>query len=290
MRCSLGLFVIVSGSLWGALASVLPASANTILFYRMEDGAAGSAATSLSSIGTSSLTAAAAEGGGTFSADVPAAFILDPVSGAYYENDLSVDTASAGRFDVTGSVTEVRNFTVEAFIKTSATAQFARILQKQRGGATNASWRIDPRGSSTDPLLAIRADSNDDTYGTFNQDEISGQTINTGEWQHVALTYTDGTAGSDPGVLRLYADYNLVATLTMSNNGVMQYDGGSFSFAGGPSSPNGLVGLIDEVRFSDTVLTTDQFLKATSVPEPGACTLLVMLAFGLVTCRRFRVR
>ncbi|MDZ7615805.1 MAG: LamG domain-containing protein [Patescibacteria group bacterium] len=283
-----------TSGLWVACGVVLttlvvaPAvSAEAILFYRMEDSTAGSAATSLKSDGTSLTNAIAADGGGVFNADVPGAFIFDPVTNVYRPNATSVYTTSAGRFDVTGAVTQVRNFTVEAFIKTSETASFARILQKQRGGALDASWRIDPRNTTN---IAIRADSNDGTYGLYNQSVNGSQNINSGQWQHLALTYTDGVAGVTPGVLNVYWDYTLAATLTMNNLGVMQYDTGLFSIAGGPGSPNGLVGLIDEVRFSNTVLAPDQFLRATAVPEPGSCALLLLAACGLAACRRRRPR
>ena len=266
-------------------------AADTILFYRMEDGAAGSAATSLASIGTSSAAAGAQAGGGTFSADIPAAFIYDPVTNTYYPNTTSVQTDSAGRFDVTGSVTEVRNFTAEAFIKSDGTVQFARILQKQRGTGADASWRIDPRGGTpSSPTHGIRADSQNTVtgYGKHNQGTFGSDLLNTGQWQHVALTYTDGVEGTTSGVLRLYVDYALSATLTMDIAGVMQYDGNPFMIAGAPGS-NGFIGLMDEVRFSDGILTPDQFLVATPIPEPGTCLMLLFAACGLTLCRR-RVR
>lgn len=292
MRYSLAFFMVASGGLWATLVVVSPASADAILFYRMEDGAAGDTATSLASIGTSSLAAAAAEGGGVFRADVPAAFVFDPVSGAYYKNDLSVETTSAGRFDVPGAVTEIRNFTVEAFVKSTDTVRFARILQKQRGTGANASWRIDPRGGTTNsPTHGIRADSENTATGDgeFNQGVFGNDPLNTGQWQHVALTYTDGAEGITSGVLRLYVDYALSATLTMSNTGVMQYSGDPFNIAGASGS-NGFIGLIDEVRFSEGILTTDQFLRATSVPEPGSCVLLLLAVCSLATFRRSRSR
>jgi hypothetical protein len=56
------------------------------------------------------------------------------------------------------------------------------------------------------------------------------------------------------------------------------YDDGALLFGQGAG---GLAfdGLLDEIRFTDSVLTTSQFLRA--VPEPGSFSLLLFGTIGL---------
>jgi len=266
-----GVFTTSTRAISCALLVVLciiiqPIVAGTVAYWRVEDGAAGTTAGTLASLYNSAQTQATGTAGTrTFSSDVYGPLVFDPVTLTTYVNNTSVQTDSAGRFDVPATLTEPREFTVEAFIKSNSTPAYGRVIQKQRDGA-NCSWRLDPRTTN----LAIRMDTQDlpSSSGAVNQAKAGTFYLNDGQWHHVAMTYTDGVAGTTPGVARLYVDYNPTpdVTFTASNNGVVQYDDGLFSFAGAPDSGSGLAGLIDEVRFSDGVLTTDQFLRTVDTP------------------------
>ncbi len=278
---------VTSSALLVVLCVIIqPTMAGTVAYWRVEDGAAGTTATALTSLYNNAQTQATGTAGTrTFSSDVIGPLIFDPVARTIYVNNTSVETDSAGRFDVPDTLTEPREFTVEAFIKSNSTPAWGRVIQKRRGTGGNCSWRLDSRTVN----LAIRMDTEDPgppPSGLFNESSVGSFTLNDGQWHHIAMTYTDGVAGTTAGVARLYVDYNLDVTFTPSNYGVVQYDGGLFSFAGAPSSGAGLAGLIDEVRFSNGVLTTNQFLRV--VPEPSSLMLLLIGALGAALWHRRR--
>jgi hypothetical protein len=127
----------------------------------------------------------------------------------------------------------------------------------------------------------------------FNQNFTTGTagtlTGNTGlgdGWHHVAMTFdTTVILDKTEKTVDLYLDYVWVGGGLLSELGVkdLVYTGGDFFFGGGGGG-RGFDGWIDEVRYSDTVLTTDEFLRVT--PEPGRAMLLLLGAAAVLFRRR----
>lgn len=123
-------------------------------------------------------------------------------------------------------------------------------------------WTHDGSGGSTSPITLT-----------------SGTSVNNGNWHYIAFTYN-----SDDGVSHLYIDDPTTPAVT--NNGADNrplYWGGSgaqpqvhigYQMDG---NPNNNTGTLDEIRFSDLALTSEDLL-ITPVPEPAT-----VAAGGLLT-------
>lgn len=213
--------------------------------------------------------------------------------------------------DTKSATLKVNSFTAEAFVKVNDQIQFTSIMGITRSGGVT--WQLDtsptvsPNNVNTEPTnMNIRARTDHQKDGAvpispatslgnpdgFNQGftpsgstNIANASITTtglvDGWHHVAMTITNGTD------VALFVDYIQVATgkLSSSNaNGTnaLNYDDSGIFFIGGGGG-RGFDGWIDEVRLSDTILTTDQFLRADIIPEPSHALLLLtgLTAFGL---------
>ncbi|MHB1158333.1 MAG: LamG domain-containing protein, partial [Phycisphaerales bacterium] len=156
------------------------------------------------------------------------------------------------------------DFTIEGFVRlNNATILWASLVGKDRSGLV--SWGINT--SSTGNALSVRIDSLNGSVGQTNQG-ITALNFNIadGQWHHFAMTYT-----ASERKIRLYGDYNQLALNgagdgVIANNGVILYDDSALYF-GGRAGSGGLDGNLDEVRYSDTALTPDQFLRV--VPSPA---------------------
>jgi len=199
------------------------------------------------------------EGGITFSADVPYVGILDPVTGALRPNNSSLDMSTGGsRVRVLDDdELDAPAFTIEAFVK----------IQDQ-GGYPNAGtgWQLD-----VDPAEDFRARI--DTAAQGNQVVGSGaaQSLADHDWHHVALTF-------DGNTMRVYVDYANLASRNLNGSksdvtNVVQDL--LFSESTWPAGS-----YLDEVRFSASVLSPEEFLVAT-VPEPSTLALAALGGLAL---------
>lgn len=241
------------------------ARAQTVGYWRFEDGAAGTNATTLATEansptldGTAHPTTAPKP---SFSADVPGVGRLE---GATNSTSLSFPQISAGNdpgagvfvaYSTDDPLLQQNSFTVEAFIKTTMTSPtYPAIVEKVRGPGGNT-WSLGLSGG-------FAAFTRFDATGGGNQTTSGGPSLNDGDWHHVALTY-EYDSGTGNGTATMYADYNQAATRTVY--GALQHQYG-LDIAGGAGGHRGYIGLIDEVRFTDTALTPGQFLHLRAMP------------------------
>ena len=103
--------------------------------------------------------------------------------------------------------------------------------------------------------IRLRADTD-----TMDQHaDTSGHSLNDGNWHHIAVTYDEASSPQ----LKLYVDYELAASLIPNTpDNKLYYDPG-YPLQIGSYTGDGLEGWIDEVRFTDEVLSTSEFLRTT---------------------------
>ncbi|QDT00373.1 LamG domain-containing protein [Adhaeretor mobilis] len=307
---------LAAGAILLSVAST--ASAGTVGYWRYEDGPVGtSAGTLVATAGPNAIEVPGAPDQ-VFDADVPGAFIFDPVANTTVANTLSLNSPGTNlnaRATAPGATLEPASFSFETFVKDDAEIDgFDVIAGKRRanapGNAVNDpggvrwSWMIteDSQGR-----VFFRMDT--DVYnpdgslasGAFNQSLQyfptpggGGPSVRDQEWHHVAITYDAATNEAS-----LYIDYiQNNAKMTPSNGGTLQYDGGELTL-GGRGDGGSWAGLIDESRLSDVVLsgstdidgfdTTNQFLLATNtnIPEPSAVVIALLgSVYGMGFVRR----
>lgn len=264
-----------------ALTPVFTASAAHLAYWQFDDGTSGAASTVVSEINSPAVNGAASGNGSgglapTFNSSTPGAVITNGVGGAILNasntSSLSFDNGPSGVFSATtqtggivnvpGTSFQSASFTIEGFIRVNPAenSQFSTIFGKIRSGATGSalSWQLDTNATG---LLRARFDSQ--AFGT-SSGAGSNQSINTtgsyanDTWRHVALTY-DGTTRS----ARIFLDYTDVGGGTVTNP--LVYDASNVIIASGGNSggaARAFNGLIDEVRYTDSVLSSGDFLRA----------------------------
>jgi len=252
-------------------------SAAGVGYWQFDDAAAGTTASSLVSQYNSLTGTAVASGSGAapvHNADVPGALIYDGLLGALLNasNDTSLkfdntaipanpNTGDGGRVNVADpggatSVLKPRSFTAETFYKAEGHVNYPSLFGKNRADAGGCTWLLD---TSSNDTFRVRVDSQPLGSGSgsgFNQSfgTSTSFALNDGKWHHLALTYNDTTRR-----VELYVDYVLRGSGTTTNPIV--YDDNPLLMGQGAGG-RALDGWLDEVRLSDTVLASSQFLRA----------------------------
>ncbi|MBI1367571.1 MAG: PEP-CTERM sorting domain-containing protein [Planctomycetes bacterium] len=272
-------------------ASLAPAA--TIGYWQFDDGSAPNDANTLVSQ-TNSPTVdgtGVSEGSGKpkFNNDVPIPFVRDGIGGSIINaaNTTSLKLTNGNLPAVNGhsaSVVHVADstlmrpasFTAEAFVKVDHHIDFAGIMGKERSVDGGDTWQLDI--DNTGKLRArfdTQTGSGAGNPPGYNQSVVSSFFIEDGLWHHIALTYDGSTRA-----FKIYADYNLVGSGTTTFN--LIYDAGFFEV--GHIAGRAFDGWVDEVRLSDTVLATNQFL--TVIPEPSSAALMGLMGLALVRRKR----
>ncbi|MDX6765819.1 MAG: LamG-like jellyroll fold domain-containing protein [Candidatus Methylacidiphilales bacterium] len=217
----------------------------------------------------------------TFGAGGPGAIV--PQTGAsstrwaYFNGtrDIYTDSTPLNSFNFTG------NFTIEASIYSDATG-WKTFLGRDQGGTPGPGGQFfyQQRGDNGNLGIALL-----DGSGTLRVIDSGFNIASSFTWFNTALVSSGGT-------LTLYLQDNLdqswdvVGTTTTAgglNNSPATWTVGRGWFGG----PNDFwSGGIDEVRISDTALTTDQFLWSSPIPEPSTYALFGVGALALYLTRR----
>jgi hypothetical protein len=92
------------------------------------------------------------------------------------------------------------------------------------------------------------------------------------------MSYDDATKG-----LKIYFDYLEVRSGTTTNPIV--YDDNPLYF-GNLAGGRALDGLLDEIRLTGSVLTSDQFLRVVTIPEPASMAMLAGVPLLAIRRRR----
>lgn len=243
----------------------------TVGYWRMEDGAAGATPAAVASMFNNGVMQGTVTGSPVLNADVPGYQIADGLNGPLVGQDkTSIQFQSSGQYVTIpfNALLQPSEFTVEFFMKAGVQGGYPAIVQKrkQAGGTAvgggNITWGIGKEASNELEFARI-----DPANTAANQTFTVGSSTADGKWHHFALTYSSGT-------WTMYQDYTLMAQRTGL---LIDYDGLSgLSFGFAPTDFGQYIGLLDEVRFSDMVLSPAQFLQA--VPEPS--TLVLLLTAG----------
>jgi len=205
-------------------------------------------------------------------AEVPAAYIYDPIAKVSYTNATSLAVSDNGtasdclEIPCDTSRLAFASFTVELFVRPAGEQKFKAgdvlpIFKKTRQDDNAAEFEISV-GRSGLPrsynwlqagVTAPGEDSQElarNRYGGITH-ITDGKT-----WRHLALAY-DATNNK----AKFYCDYDLIATLSPAAP-LTPFDAGSLLIGGQPNG-RGVSGLIDEVRLSDGALEPWNLLRAT---------------------------
>lgn len=275
---AVALFAMAAGS----------AQAATLGTWRFEAGAPGSPVVSaLDSSGNGHNGAPV--GNPTYSSDVPAATV--PATGAPNTGSLELDgndyvsiSAGAG-----GTLDPTSAFTVEFWmnIDDQGPGQWLAV-DKSHGWTDSTGWLFQGLGNN------FGGESGKLDFGiglggggTVNFSTVrSTMSLMDNQWHHIAGTYDSTTS-----VISLYIDGILDNSVTVAgsyaSNGRSVNIGASWH---GTQAPNRfLIGDIDELRISDTALTSSQFLNGPLAPVPLPAGLPFLLgALGALVLLRAR--
>ncbi|CAN5388726.1 hypothetical protein BH09VER1_BH09VER1_07760 [soil metagenome] len=269
----------ISGTVAGLYAPT--AEAATVAWWRFEDAYAGPGTTLTTQDNAPTLNSIL----GNVSiptTSVPGAFITDGVGGTSYSNGQSLgNTASYGLANaISGSgATALLNSTLtganaswtwEAFVNIASSQPYGYGMLFGNGDVSANGIQMDLGGDDLSFRFLSGNAAPINTAPVFN--------FNT--WTHIALTAQSVTATTWD--ITFYVNYSPVANaLGVTLNSLS----GDYSIFG---NLNPLNASIDEMRISDTVLTTNQMLQA--VPEPSTIGTAILGLVGLVVMRSVRRR
>jgi len=276
-------------------AFTLPASAVTVAYYQLDGTVGATVGTAAGSVPADAGTASGAGvsvSSGTlpaYAAGTPGTIITAGVGGAPVNasNTASLsfsttnNTNTGGRVNLPAVGTTIyqpASFTIEAFINTTQTGSFSNLFSYSRADGNGATWMLDTNSNGT-----LRARFDTQALGTsgptapgFNQNITTTGAINDGAWHHVAMTYDAATRQ-----ILIYRDYVQVGSAIATN--ALVYDNSAAGFGAGGGG-QGYNGLMDEVRLSNAVLGTNDFLRA--IPEPTTAFLSALGLLGLLRRKR----
>ncbi|MDA7881551.1 LamG domain-containing protein [Akkermansiaceae bacterium] len=279
-------------------------SETTTAFWRMEEDGATEGGDIISLENDASPLHAAAPVSGTpkYSTDVPGTTIYDPVADASYPNKFSLDaTLANSRVGVGNDAAFDTSFTMEAFIKlVDEPGGYHGFMRRYE--ANNSRWQVDFDHGANGSFGRLRSrwDTPAAVAGTFeNENFVNGPVGGAGipdsqriwidtdlgdamtasyddasdwaldgdgvndldEWHHIAVTFDQ-----DAGTIGFFYDYELMQQRTLLDTEADGYThpAGGFQFGKFAGQDYGL--LFDEVRYSEGVLASFQFLQAVSAP------------------------
>ena len=257
--------------------------ADTIGWWRFEDGAAGTSAASLTNRMDASRLPGSAVGitgsGLPQFADAFADAVLwNPAESRAEANDralrFSDGNGNAGRVEIASDAAlSPQTFTLEFFFKYEGTGlpNWMPLVGRMNGEKTEAFYvRLhQTTGTSPQPSISVRFHNADGTSSISS--DFAQAALTDGAWHHVALcVFQDGTAWN----VKAYADYQVIGSRALTTGPVAFADGYPLLIGGA------FPGLIDEVRLSDSVLDPKEFLRRHEVSPLADADTAVYLDFA----------
>ena len=243
------------------------------------------------------------------SADIPGAMIFDPISGSTRVNTGSVsmfgdrtntggtiDDNGTSRLQTSGTDLQASNesFTFETFLKVSSlslnngTVSFAGQFNNTGAGGFNQGWlsQLRPNDGTPDTFSWVDlSDTNNVNDAQFTSPWSVADPTD-GAWHHFAVVYDHGA-----GTFESFLDYqsigiDTVDTSTDSFARSSQLLFGVRFFSNPATDTTSSVGLLlDETRYANSALSSDDFLRA--IPEPSSLAL-VLVGFAAIRLTRKR--
>jgi len=243
-------FTLIAGA--AAAALVKPAGAATVGYWRFEEGVAGQAAS-----GTGTIIDSSGNGNnGTafndpiYSSSVPVSVIpntgaTDTLSMDFTGNDARISVPDSSSLELTNSMT------LEAYIDPKAGSEQVIFRGDDRGGLDPYSLNV----VGGDLVFGITDANNDNASVQYPLPELN-------QWLYVA-----GTLNGATGVMDIYINDTLVGTTTTTIRPLGALDSADNPGVGIGNTQSGtyneqFIGLIDEVRISNTALLPSQLLDA----------------------------
>ncbi|MBC2603726.1 LamG-like jellyroll fold domain-containing protein [Puniceicoccus vermicola] len=263
-------------------------------YWTFEEGLAGTdIVTAVSSANSPTMDATQHSGNeipAAYSSNVGGAYVYDPVSGSYRSNNLSMYGAAGAASDdtqlvITGGSSQLTNsYTVEMFILVTDPNNGdgpANLSGTDRIVNIDGNTRYNVNVGSNN--LQFRVDTPTDSSGTSVYEY--GAPLEDGQWHHLGFTL-DYDSLVEQTTISLYVDYANAGSVVIDG----QFDPFNDIRFGHDGSNDGIYDWwFDEVRISDSALTSDQFLRYSAVPEPSTLALISgVIALGIVVTRRRR--
>ncbi len=246
------------------------ASADPVAWWRFEGTGAVGAAPNVLSPG---FLDAQGSGGTTYQTSTPGAFVFDPFSGQILANASSLDAGQGhGASVADNDALDAASFTIEAFVLIGGDqGSYPAYISYVSPSGPRLGWQLD-----MDPGEEGR--TRFDTTAKTNQvaGSNAGQALGVGQWHHVAVTFN-----ASSGLIEYYNDYGNRATATLSGTASEATAVAADLILG---NNGGLPGgtLLDEVRYSNSVLSPNQFLRTLAAPEGSIDTDLTGLSTQIV--------
>ncbi|MDA0661356.1 MAG: LamG domain-containing protein [Proteobacteria bacterium] len=270
-----------------AVAIVTPATATTVGYWNFEEGSAGNPLSGAGSVLDQSGFGnhGSPTGNPAYSGDIPANPV--PLTGAPNGVSLSLD-GSGDHVSITADNTTNLNlttaFTVEFWMKTANSTPSGQklLVDKSHGFVDSTGWALQMLSGGR---VAFNLGAGGG--GASNFPGITSSTsVLDAEWHHIAGTFDSGS-----NEISLYIDGALEGTVITSGYVTNTRDiniGAACVFVGcNFSNKRFFNGGIDELRISDTALSSDQFLNAsTAVHAPGGMGLSVVGLAAFAALRR----
>jgi len=218
-------------------------------YWRCE-GTAGGAVGTVPNVLSPGTLDGAGEGSAVYGASVIGPTIWDPISGTTYSNSTSLAIDGAKQVRVADDAAlDAPDFTIEAFIKTGLQTGYPGYVSHMI--INNQGWQLD-----IDPDEDAR--TRFDTTAQINQTAGSGtgQRLADQRWHHTAVTF-NGTSK----LITHYTDYGVTATRTLNGTASEATSvAADLLFGANAAWPAG--SYVDEIRYSNSVLTDSQFLRS----------------------------